>query len=130
MTWRNRRSHQIFGNKMMFPIINAEDWTCPCGRRREVLGEPGKRQLRCVVCEGYGGPFLTKQDRAWLASINVLLAPPGRMQELIEIARQRNLTPRPGDPPASFSRRYTGGGSGEPCYAYSMTGQLRPLKRS
>ena len=77
---------------MMFPIINAEDWTCPCGRRREVLGEPGKRQLRCVVCEGYGGPFLTKQDRAWLASINVLLAPPRRMQELIEIARQRSLT--------------------------------------
>ncbi|PYT71828.1 MAG: hypothetical protein DMG42_15695, partial [Acidobacteria bacterium] len=35
---------------------------------------------------------LTKQDRAWLASINVLLAPPGRMQELIEIARQRSLT--------------------------------------
>src|SRR2546429_7617178 len=66
---------------MAFFPINAEDYICPCGRKREVLGEVGKRQLRWVVCEGYGGPFLTKRDHAWLKSISVVLeTPPNKHQ--------------------------------------------------
>src|SRR5207302_5526081 len=77
-----------------FPITNAEDWVCPCGRKREVLGAVGRRQLRCVVCEGYGGPFLTKQDHEWLKSICVVLeTPPNKHRDFASENKHRDFAP-------------------------------------
>lgn len=41
----------------MFLPIQTQDWFCPAGHRRELLGELGERRLRCRLCEGYSGPF-------------------------------------------------------------------------
>jgi hypothetical protein len=58
------------GVKMYLPIP-ACDWTCPAGHKRELLGVEGSRRLRCKICEGCEGNFLTEFDRVFLRDATV-----------------------------------------------------------
>ena len=44
----------------MFKPTSANDWLCPAGHTRELLGIEGSRRLRCPICEGYDGDLLTE----------------------------------------------------------------------
>jgi hypothetical protein len=55
----------------MFLPIPASDWACPAGHRRELLGEEGYRRLRCPICEGHDGNFLTEFDHDFLRDAGV-----------------------------------------------------------
>jgi hypothetical protein len=45
---RNRKTKAGVGGKMnLHMFIPAENWICPCGRRRELLGPDGAQKLRC-----------------------------------------------------------------------------------
>jgi hypothetical protein len=54
---------------MFLPI--SSDWVCPAGHKRELLGEVGSRRLRCKICEGYEGSFLTEFDHEFLRDAGV-----------------------------------------------------------
>jgi len=57
-------------NKLFLPIP-TEHWACPAGHRRELMGIPGYRRLRCRVCEGWNGHFLTREDHEFLRNAGV-----------------------------------------------------------
>jgi hypothetical protein len=55
----------------MFLPIPASDWVCGAGHKRELMGEKGSRRLRCPICEGYEGNFLTEFDFEFLRDAGV-----------------------------------------------------------
>jgi hypothetical protein len=55
----------------MFLAIQASDWLCPAGHKRELMGEEGSRRLRCPICEGYEGNFPTEFDFEYLRNVGV-----------------------------------------------------------
>lgn len=65
--WRDALLEQT----SMFLPIQTEDWRCPAGHRRELMGEEGSRRLRCPICEGHDGIFLTEFDHEFLRDAGV-----------------------------------------------------------
>jgi hypothetical protein len=50
----------------MFLPASANDWLCPAGHTRELLGSEGLRRLRCAICEGYDGDLFAEFDHGFL----------------------------------------------------------------
>jgi hypothetical protein len=65
------RTDAINEERVVFLPIRARDWVCPAGHERELLGKEGSRRLRCPICEGYKGNFLTEFDHQFLREAGV-----------------------------------------------------------